>query len=495
MADQSLGSPTHPVLIHADESAFHVALGARGAVPDRDIVLRWKEASEVALKPRGWSFTRGEERYALVQLRAPAEAEVSANLPSDYYFLIDRSGSMQGAKWEKTCEALAAFVKLLGERDRVWITLFESAWSDYAEAPQPAPGLLRDKRFRALVNLGTGGGTELLPAAEHVLGKIAEHSPEGSATVIIITDGQVGNEAAVLKRFRQAAGLPVHTFGIDTAVNDAFLKSLAKQQGGQCWLQTPNDDIAGTVAGLADRLRNEAIEIAGVLGSGERHVFSLHLEPSANAALPLLWARERMETLIAADRNAEALALAKKHNILCEGAAFIAWDEEEKVEVAQREIYQPNQEVFADMICASTAAPCAPPPSMAAGVMRRGAGEYGGGYGGGRATTRQKCAPPAQAAPKSKPEAGSLAKRLTAAGVDDKLAAVLELWAEAKWLTKALRSRALKELLAKLGAPEATAGERVLWCRQFIEKHLASEPAIYREAMNHLEAWQAAVGA
>jgi hypothetical protein len=224
-------------------------------------------------------------------------------------------------------------------------------------------------------------------------------------------------------------------------------------------------------------------------------VFSLHLEPSANAALPLLWARERMETLIAADRNAEALALAKKHNILCEGAAFIAWDEEEKVEVAQREIYQPNQEVYADMICASTAAPCAPPPSMAAGVMRRGAGEYGGGYGGGRATTRQKCAPPAQAAPKSKPEAGSLAKRLTAAGVDDKLAAVLELWAEAKWLTKALRSRALKELLAKLGAPEATAGERVLWCRQFIEKHLASEPAIYREAMNHLEAWQAAVGA
>jgi len=536
VADQSLGSPTHPVLIHADESAFHVALGARGAVPDRDIVLRWKEASELALKPRGWSFTRGEERYALVQLRAPAEAEVSANLPSDYYFLIDRSGSMQGAKWEKTCEALAAFVKLLGERDRVWITLFESAWSDYAEAPQPAPGLLRDKRFRALVNLGTGGGTELLPAAEHVLGKIAEHSPEGSATVIIITDGQVGNEAAVLKRFRQAAGLPVHTFGIDTAVNDAFLKSLAKQQGGQCWLQTPSDDIAGTVAGLADRLRrpvitrieirgawepavsrlpglharetletslrlaeggNEAIEIAGVLGSGERHVFSLHLEPSANAALPLLWARERIETLMAADRNAAALALAKKHNILCEGAAFIAWDEAEKVEVAQREIYQPSQEVFS-RLCSLAPMPGAPPQTVAGyrEKIRRMAKCATPGIAGDAmgVTIKRHSAPPAQAPAKSESEADSMAKRLTAAGVDDKLAAVLELWADAKWLNKVLRHRALKELLAKLGAPDAPAEKRILLCRQFIEKHLAAEPAMHGEAMKVLEAWQAAAG-
>jgi hypothetical protein len=107
---------------------------------------------------------------------------------------------------------------------------------------------------------------------------------------------------------------------------------------------------------------------------------------------------------------------------------------------------------------------------------------------------KQKCAPPAQAVPNSKPEADSMAKRLTAAGVDEKLAAVLELWADAKWLSKARRSRPLKDLLAKLGGSDATTERRIVWCRQFIEKHLASEPAIYREAMNHLEAWQAAVG-
>jgi Ca-activated chloride channel family protein len=363
VAENSFASPTHPILVHSDECALNIALAAHGAVPDRDLVLRWKEGRDIALQPRGWISSKGDERYALVQLRAAADVAVVTDLAHDYYFLIDRSGSMQGAKWTKTCEALLAFVKLLGDRDRVWITLFETGWRDYAEAPLRAPDVLRDKGFRDLVKLGTGGGTELRPAAEHVLKEIDTHSPEGSATVVIITDGQVGNERDLLKLFRREPGLAVHTFGIDTAVNDAFLKALARQQNGGCWLQTPEDDIAGTVAGLADRLRrpvithlevrgawkpaasrlsalhagetleislllpageNSALEISGLLGSGTRHVFPLQLVPSDNAALALLWARERIAELLADDQSANAIELAKRHNILCEGARHLS---------------------------------------------------------------------------------------------------------------------------------------------------------------------------
>jgi hypothetical protein len=198
---------------------------------------------------------------------------------------------------------------------------------------------------------------------------------------VLITDGEVGNDQEIVRAFRQAPHLRVHTFGIDTTVNDAFLKSLAHQQRGGCWLQTPDDNIAGTVAALGDRLRRPvltdlsvrgsweaahsawpdlhahevvsvalrgeaatSLEITGRLPDGRDHCFAVDLCAAGSEAVKLLWAKERMTELIASDRQDEALALARQHTLICEGAAFIAWDEAEQVPIAADEIVQPALE-------------------------------------------------------------------------------------------------------------------------------------------------------
>lgn len=384
-AEGTVSSPTHPLLVQECAERIDVALADRGAVPDRDLVLRWEEPRDAVLTPRAWRTARRGKHYALVQLRAPVGVPAAGEGRRDYYFLVDRSGSMGGMKWTKACEALRAFVGLLRADDRVWITLFESDFRDFAEKPLAAPALLRDPSFQNLHRLGVDGGTELLPAAIHVLAKVRAFSPDGDATVILITDGEVGNEADILRCFHSAADTTVHAFGIDTAVNDALLRSLARQHGGECWLLTPDDDIAGAVAGLGGRLRRPvitrlkvgrgwelagmprrslhdgqvlefslrataakpgAIRLDGTLANGEAHTFRIEAARSANPALPLLWARERMSKLQAEDRQPEALALAREHNLLCEGAAFVAWDEAEQVQVAVREFYQPSLECF-----------------------------------------------------------------------------------------------------------------------------------------------------
>ena len=226
--------------------------------------------------------------------------------------------------------------------------------------------------------LGTAGGTELLPAATHVLEKIGAHSADRRTSVILITDGQVGNDAEILRAFKPAAPVTVHTFGIDTAVNDAFLKSLARQQRGGCWLQTPDDDIAGTIAALGDRLRRPVLtelsvqgtwetgrealpdlharevvritlrgaaatplEITGHFPDGTAHLFEVDLGTAGSEAIKLLWAKERITALLAANRRPEAIDLARRHNLICEGAGFIAWDEAEQVPIAEEEIIQP----------------------------------------------------------------------------------------------------------------------------------------------------------
>jgi hypothetical protein len=179
----------------------------------------------------------------------------------------------------------------------------------------------------------------------------------------------------------------MHCFGIDRAVNDAFLKSLARITGGRCALMTPQDDIPSAVEKLAVTLRrpvltglrlegdaetpNEtarlpdlcagevlltavrladaaatSLRITGTLADGSPHTVTFDLSaarPDAETPMPrLLWAHRRIRHLRDTGRVPEAIQHAIAHNLTCRGASFVAWDEAEKVPVAMREVYQPS---------------------------------------------------------------------------------------------------------------------------------------------------------
>jgi hypothetical protein len=324
--------------------------------------------------------TRGNgESYALIRLRAPEQVAVAENYSQDVYFLIDRSGSMAGPKWKKAVDAFQAFLKGLGKDDRAWATFFESSVRDLAEAPAPASELLADKAVQNLEALGARGGTELLPALQHVLSKIAIHSTERPASLMLVTDGEVGNEAEILKALLPHAKLRIHVFGIDSTINDGFLQKLSAQHDGSSCLMSAQDDIVGAVARLGNRLRRPvwtsirvqdgweivgqtvadlyegqvvslplkgnglacSVTLEGKLPDGTSKSCRFDLVETSAVALPLLWAKRRIEFHLAKGETQQAIALAKANNIVCEGAAFIAWDEAEKVPVSGREVYQP----------------------------------------------------------------------------------------------------------------------------------------------------------
>ena len=180
---------------------------------------------------------------------------------NDIYFLVDHSGSVKGEKWTKTAEALIAFVNAAAQNDRVWITFFESDYRDFAEKPLERDALLRDPISSRSPNSAQDGGTGLLPALRHVMTVEQRYSTQRRSHVVLITDGQVGTEEAVLQAVSGHA-LPVHCFGIDHAVNEAFLRQLAGQQRGTSVLLSPNDDLVRPIAILGSRL-----EPAGFHGS------------------------------------------------------------------------------------------------------------------------------------------------------------------------------------------------------------------------------------
>jgi Ca-activated chloride channel family protein len=377
----SISSPTHPTAVRPTGSSFEIFLPMNVAVPDRDFVLRWRRASSPELHSSAWISSDREETYALLQLSAPDDVPTDRE-GSDLYFLVDRSGSMAGEKWTKTADALIAFVKATTQHDRVWITFFESAYRDFAEKPLGRDALLRDPNFQSLAKLGTGGGTELLPALHHVLGIHQRFSATRRSHIILITDGQIANEEAVLKAISGEI-VPVHCFGIDHAVNEAFLRQLSGQQRGTSVFLTPNDDLVRPVAILGSRLSRPAFthltlegdwELAGtelpdiyagqvvfapirtkgnLLGlkvtgkdsAGRPLTVQLPAQAAKTNLPKLIWMKRRIESLLQGGKNEEAIALAERANLVCRGAAFIAWDDAEEVAIAQDEVYQPSLRV------------------------------------------------------------------------------------------------------------------------------------------------------
>jgi Ca-activated chloride channel family protein len=396
----SLMSPSHNVISRPEGETLTVRLSDKGEVPDRNFVLRWREQKPEGLAARGWICGRGQEFYALLEIRAPKAS--GSPTPMDFYFLVDRSGSMGGVKWEKAALAVQSAVNSLDGNDRAMVTLFSTQFDDFAEQPLPPGQLLRDSNFRNLGQLKPGGGTELGSALRHVLEVAAQHSRNRPKSLILITDAQVGNEAGILKIMEAAPEFPLHCFGVDVALNDALLLALARQQRGTFHSLNPGDDVAKAVTDLAQTIRHpvlkelqlregwetseawipplysgqvyylsarsvteDAIALTARNGDGATAQIPVASQNTSREAPYLHWCKNRIQRLIAEGQAGQAIALSEQSNLICPLTAFIAWDETEKVAVASHALVQP---AFADAAAGALLCECAPPQMASMGV-------------------------------------------------------------------------------------------------------------------------------
>jgi Ca-activated chloride channel family protein len=386
----SVSSPSHPIVIRQEGEDLLAALAIDGNLPNRDFIFTWNEKCPVVPVVRAWL---DEGNRGLLEIRLPeAPANTTAAPPPDVYFLLDRSGSMGGDNWTGACKALAAFVPRLHPETRVWLALFESSVRDYGSKLIRAADIDFGAEGSDIYRIGVDGGTELVPALEHLLQKKNAHSGEHHAAVLVITDGQVGDEYGAVMAAKKL-GCPVHILGVAMSANDG-LDALAKETGGRSIFLAPGEDITGAVERFAPVLRAPVVtgltmppgwttadetplrdlcesddivipisaakdardlDIGGKTADGTSWSFVPERQSMPKAGL--IWARSRIRALDASDREDEALVVAKEFNLLSRDAAFIAWDEAEQVPVAQSEIIQPALEVESHV-----SACMAPPP-------------------------------------------------------------------------------------------------------------------------------------
>jgi Ca-activated chloride channel family protein len=286
----SIASESHSLAItpDVDGEGKHVRLADESVVPDRDLVVSW-QPPRLATRPALDLITHENldegMRYFLA-LVTPPVASTSTEWPGvdrEVLLLVDRSGSMEGPKWEACKWAVRRFVAGLTPSDRFNLGLFQSRCTWLAKAGVPATDTNRQRALAFLDTHGPTGGTELGPALEQALR--SEHAPGKRARhILLITDAQVSDEARILQLVEGEAERPegrrVSVISIDSAPRSAFVRSLVEAGGGEAVFLTSDPDEEDITTAL-DRVldtwaRPLATSVALTVETGAESVQARH---------------------------------------------------------------------------------------------------------------------------------------------------------------------------------------------------------------------------
>jgi len=373
---ERVASPYHA--IRSDKQGagrYHVTL-AEGDVPaDRDFVLEWQARASAAPQSAGFIEHKDGEHYVSLMLLPPVSTEKSLRTPREAVFVIDVSGSMQGASIEQAKQALRLALEKLTPQDRFNVIRFSNVTSALYAQPQPASAenLIRAAAF--VDALHANGGTEMAPALRAAL---AGQAPPGYLRqVVFLTDGAVGNEERLFEIIRADLGASrLFTIGIGSAPNSHFMRTAAEYGRGtftyigavnevrarmeelfrklerpaltdiqvewppgvevEAWPNRIPDLYVGEPLTISARLRSlpDSLVVRGRF-AGQPWQGALRLaDTKQHAGVAVLWARRKIEALSVQTRNAQdqdalrqaIVDVAMRHHLVSRHTSLVAVD-------------------------------------------------------------------------------------------------------------------------------------------------------------------------
>ncbi|MCT2586676.1 VIT and VWA domain-containing protein [Actinophytocola gossypii] len=209
-----------------------------GERADRDFLLRLRFADSSAIRtslvvrPDDPDDESAGGTFAVTVL-PPARSTAARH--RDVVLVLDRSGSMGGWKMVAARRAAARIVDTLGTDDRFAALAFDNTVTTPPSLPEALVDANDHNRFRAvefLSGVDARGGTQMLEPLTRAGAMLADSAADRDRVLVLVTDGQVGNEDQLLRDLSPAlTNVRVHTVGIDRAVNEAFLQRLAGSKG------------------------------------------------------------------------------------------------------------------------------------------------------------------------------------------------------------------------------------------------------------------------
>ena len=174
----------------------------------------------------------------------------------EYLFIVDISGSMEGEKIEETKRAVIECLKQLDEGDKFNIIPFESRFEAMSINSIEYNENNLNEAIEYVKKLKVKGGTEILNPI-----KFALYEKDTEKIILLFTDGQVGNENEIINYIENSINRSrIFPFGIDSNVNSAFIKQLAKVGNGKAELIRPKEKIDDKIIRTFARIQTPLLE-------------------------------------------------------------------------------------------------------------------------------------------------------------------------------------------------------------------------------------------
>lgn len=229
-------SPSHALDTTREGEGFaKVSYEAREVTPDQDFTLFYSigEAEAFHLFTSRDPSDTAEADGFFMMLLAPQPEVASRVISKDVIIVLDRSGSMEGEKFEQARAALQFILTHLNKGDSFYLLSFSSELSAFA--PQLRPAREAEQALRWAEQMSPVGSTDINRA---LLEAISVVDPERPTYVIFLTDGlPTEGETRVekiLDNFARSApdNLRVFPFGVGYDVDTFLLDTLSQENHG-----------------------------------------------------------------------------------------------------------------------------------------------------------------------------------------------------------------------------------------------------------------------
>jgi len=392
----SVTSPSHAVEIkYSGKTAAQVTLKDEKTAGNKDFVLRYALAGG-KIDTGLLLYPGQEENFFMLMMEPPARVNPEAVLPREYIFIVDVSGSMHGFPLDTAKALMQGIIKDLKPQDFMNVVLFASGSAILSpSASLPASEANKQKALAFIQSRPGSGGTNIVPALDQALA--LPRTPGVSRIVAVVTDGFVDVEPRVFRLIRDNLGTAnLFAFGIGTSVNRHLIEGMARAGQGETFVVlNPGEaaqqaarfrryianpvltDIKVSYAGfsasevepgaLPDLFALRPLTILGkyrgspagaivVKGKTAQGPYEQRLDlreakaGPENAALRLLWARQRVMNLVDFSRFdrvqnqdvvQEVTTLGLKYSLMTPYTSFVAVDQVRRADGQLVQVKQP----------------------------------------------------------------------------------------------------------------------------------------------------------